>query len=45
VAIGPGTRTLLPEAVTAPLGRLELKGKSEPVEAHLLLALSGAGKG
>jgi class 3 adenylate cyclase len=39
VAIGPGTKALLPEAVTAPLGDLELKGKRAPVEAHLLLDL------
>ncbi len=41
VAIGPGTKDLLPDAVTVPLGPLELKGKSEPVEAHLLLSLGG----
>jgi adenylate cyclase len=39
VAIGPGTKTALPEAATTSLGLLELKGKAEPVEAHLLLAL------
>ena len=42
VAIGPETKAMLPEAATTPLGALELKGKSEPVEAHLLLALSGS---
>jgi hypothetical protein len=30
---------MLPDAVTTPLGTLELKGKAEPVEAHLLLSL------
>ncbi|MCE0487289.1 adenylate/guanylate cyclase domain-containing protein [Ornithinimicrobium sediminis] len=41
VAIGPGTKDLLPDAVTVPLGPLSLKGKSEPVQAHLLIALGG----
>jgi class 3 adenylate cyclase len=41
VAIGPGTKAQLPDAVTTSLGMLELKGKAEPVEAHLLLALDG----
>ena len=36
VAIGAGTLALLPDAVTEPLGALELKGKAEPVEAHVL---------
>ena len=39
VAIGPGTKQELPGARTTPLGRLALKGKAEPVEAHLLLSL------
>jgi adenylate cyclase len=39
VAIGPDTKALLPEAVTTPLGRLQLKGKQEPLEVHLLTAL------
>ncbi len=39
VAIGPLTKELLPTAVTEPLGRLHLKGKSETVDAHLLLQL------
>jgi adenylate cyclase len=39
VALGPGTRALLPEAVTESLGMLELKGKAEPIEVHRLLAL------
>jgi adenylate cyclase len=43
VAIGPGTKALLPEAVTTSLGMLDLKGKAEPVEAHLLLALGDPG--
>ncbi|CAA9363492.1 MAG: Adenylate cyclase [uncultured Nocardioidaceae bacterium] len=39
VALGPGARALLPDAVTRSLGFLELKGKAEPVEAHLLVSL------
>jgi adenylate cyclase len=39
VAIGPGTKDRLPTAHTQSLGELELKGKSEPLEAHLLLSL------
>jgi adenylate cyclase len=39
VAIGPYTKALLPDAVTTPLGQLQLKGKRELVEAHLLIAL------
>jgi len=39
VAIGPDTKALLPEAVTTRLGRLELKGKQEPLEVHLLTSL------
>ena len=39
VAIGEATRSLLPEAVTTSLGMVELKGKAEPLEAHLLLSL------
>jgi len=41
VAIGPGTKAQLPDAVTEPLGMLELKGKAEPVEAYRLIALDG----
>ena len=41
VAIGAETLSRLPDAVTEPLGPLELKGKAEPVEAHVLLALDG----
>jgi adenylate cyclase len=40
VAIGPDTKTLLPDAVTTPLGRLQLKGRQEPLEVHLLTALN-----
>jgi adenylate cyclase len=43
VAIGAGTLALLPGARTRPLGMLDLKGKAEPVEAHLLLGLGGDG--
>jgi class 3 adenylate cyclase len=39
VAISAATRAAVPEAVTAPLGNLELKGKAEPVETFLLLSL------
>ena len=39
VAISAATRAAVPEAVTAPLGSLELKGKAEPVETFLLLSL------
>jgi class 3 adenylate cyclase len=39
VAVGPGTKARIPQARTAPLGPLELKGKAEPVEAHLLISL------
>jgi adenylate cyclase len=39
VAIGPDTKALVPDAVTAPLGPLQLKGKLELVEVHLLIAL------
>ena len=43
VAIGPGTRDLLPGAVTERLGPLELKGKTEPVEAYVLVSLGNDG--
>ena len=39
VAIGSATRDLLPGAVTERLGSLELKGKSAPVEAWVLVSL------
>ena len=42
VAIGPGTKALLAGAVTTSLGALELKGKAEPVEAHLLISMGDA---
>ncbi|QNN52386.1 adenylate/guanylate cyclase domain-containing protein [Nocardioides mesophilus] len=42
VAIGPGTKALLPTAVTESLGKLELKGKAEPLEVHLLRRLDAA---
>jgi class 3 adenylate cyclase len=41
VAIGSETLARLPDAVTAPLGALALKGRAEPVEAHVLVALDG----
>jgi adenylate cyclase len=41
VAIGAGTLAQLPGARTRPLGMLDLKGKAEPVETHLLLDLGG----
>jgi class 3 adenylate cyclase len=40
VAIGPDTLRRLPDAVAESLGRLDLKGKSEPIEVYRLLALS-----
>ena len=39
VAIGAQTLARLPGAVTEPLGALELKGRAEPVEAHVLHSL------
>jgi class 3 adenylate cyclase len=39
VAIGPGTKALLPDAVTESLGLLDLKGKAEPLQAYRLIAL------
>ena len=39
VAIGPGTKDLLPDADTESLGLLRLKGKAEPLEAFRLIAL------
>jgi adenylate cyclase len=41
VAIGPGTKALLPDAETESLGLLRLKGKAQPLEAFLLIALDG----
>ncbi|MEU4601336.1 adenylate/guanylate cyclase domain-containing protein [Kribbella sp. NPDC023972] len=40
VAIGPGTKALLPDAVTESLGLLELKGKAEPLEVYRLVRLA-----
>jgi class 3 adenylate cyclase len=42
VAIGPGTKALLPNAETQPLGLLDLKGKAEPLETFRLIALDRA---
>jgi class 3 adenylate cyclase len=39
VAITASTLAQLRGARTDPLGSLELKGKDEPVEAHVLLAM------
>jgi class 3 adenylate cyclase len=39
VAVTADTLAQLPEAVTEPLGPLELKGKDEPVQAYVLVAL------
>jgi adenylate cyclase len=39
VAVGTGTKEHLPHARTTSLGPLVLKGKTEPVEAHLLISL------
>ena len=41
VAIGPGTKARLPDAVTESLGMLDLKGKAQPLEAHRLISLGG----
>ncbi len=41
VAVGPGTKALLPDAETESLGLLELKGKAEPLEVFRLIALDG----
>ena len=39
VAIGPDTKALLPDAVTTPLGDLQLKGKRDPLPVHVLTSL------
>ena len=39
VAIGPDTKALLPNAVTIPLGDLQLKGKQQPIQVHVLTSL------
>ena len=43
VAAGPATKDHLPHARTTSLGPLDLKGKAEPVEAHLLISLGDRG--
>ena len=43
VAIGTETVRQLPRAHTEPLGRVEVKGRAEPVEAHRLLGLDKSG--
>jgi adenylate cyclase len=42
VALGPSTKDRLPGARTTSLGPLDLKGKAEAVEAHLLISLGGS---
>jgi adenylate cyclase len=42
VAIGPDTKALLPDALTTPLGELQLRGRRESLQIHLLTSL---GKG
>ena len=39
VAIGPGTKARLPDAVTESIGVLELKGKADPLEVYRLISL------
>jgi adenylate cyclase len=39
VAIGPDTKALLPDAETRPLGDLQLKGKRDPLQVHVLTSL------
>jgi adenylate cyclase len=39
VAIGPETKALLPDAATTPLGEMQLKGKREPLQVHVLTSL------
>jgi adenylate cyclase len=39
VAIGPDTKALLPDALTTPLGQLELRGRRESLQVHLLTSL------
>ncbi len=39
VAIGPETKAQLPQALTTPLGEVQLKGRQEPLQVHLLIAL------
>jgi adenylate cyclase len=40
VALGPGTVDLVPELHTEPLGRVSLKGRTEPVDAYRLVGLA-----
>jgi adenylate cyclase len=42
VAIGPDTKAMLPDALTTPLGQLQLRGRRESLQIHLLTSL---GKG
>jgi adenylate cyclase len=39
VAMGPDTKALLPDAVTTPLGAVQLKGRQEPLQVYLLTSL------
>jgi adenylate cyclase len=39
VAMGPDTKALLPDAVTTPLGAVQLKGRHEPLQVYLLTSL------
>jgi class 3 adenylate cyclase len=39
VAMGPHTMALLPDAVTTPLGTVQLKGRQEPLQVYLLTSL------
>jgi adenylate cyclase len=39
VAIGPDTKALLTDAETTPLGELQLKGKRDPLQVHVLTSL------
>ena len=39
VAMGPDTKALLPDAVTTPLGAMQLKGRQEPLQVYLLTSL------
>jgi hypothetical protein len=37
--MGPDTKALLPDAVTTPLGAVQLKGRQEPLQVYLLTSL------
>ena len=41
VALGPGTVDLLPDLHTEPIGRVAVKGRREPIDAHRLVSISG----